>query len=88
MKFLSRISSVNVTKKSLIENFFFFFFFFFDVVLLNLDGMDLWKLFQIFNSLGFTYEDIEGLNYFERCSILHWNAVVLASHFQYRFEFF
>ena len=72
MKFLSRISSVNVTKKSLIENLLFVtFFFFFDVVLLNLDGMDLWKLFQIFNSLGFSYEDIEGLNYFERCSILH-----------------
>ena len=71
MKFLSRISSVNVTKKSLIENLLFVTFFFFDVVLLNLDGMDLWKLFQIFNSLGFSYEDIEGLNYFERCSILH-----------------
>ena len=33
------------------------------------------------NSLGLTEENVEGLNYFERCNILNSNAVLLARHF-------
>ena len=34
------------------------------------------------NSSGPTKENVEGLNYFERCNILNSNAVLLARHFQ------
>ena len=40
------------------------------------------------NSLGFIKENVEGLNYFERCNILNSNAVLLARHFQHRVEIF
>ena len=40
------------------------------------------------NSLGLTKENVEGLNYFERCNILNSNAVLLARHFQHRVEIF
>ena len=40
------------------------------------------------NSSGPTKENVEGLNYFERCNILNSNAVLLARHFQYRVEIF
>ena len=40
------------------------------------------------NSLGPTKENVEGLNYFERCNILNSNAVLLARHFQHRVEIF
>ena len=64
------------------------FSFFFDDVLLILYGINLWKLLQNFDSLSFSYEDIEGLNYFERSNILNRNAVLRDRHFQHRFEFF
>ena len=40
------------------------------------------------NSLVLNLEDIECLNYFERCNILNSNAVVLTRHFQHRIEVF
>ena len=40
------------------------------------------------NSLGITNENVEGLNYFERCNILNSSAVLLARHFQHRVEMF
>ena len=39
-------------------------------------------------SLCCSLEDIESLNYFEKCNILNSNAVVLARHFQHRIELF
>ena len=63
-------------------------FFFFDDVLLILYGINLWKLLQNFDSLSFNYEDIKGLNHFERSNILNRNAVLRDRHFQHRFEFF
>ena len=60
----------------------------FDVVLLIVDEMNLWKLFQMFNSLTFIHEDIEGLINFERYNILNRNSVLVDRHFQHRFKFF
>ena len=38
--------------------------------------------------LGLTKENIEGLDYFERCNILNSDVVLLARHFQHRVEIF
>ena len=43
-------------------------------------------MFSKLNSLGLTKEN--GLNYVERCNILNSNALLLARHFQQRFEIF
>ena len=43
-------------------------------------------MFSKLNSLGLTKEN--GLNYVERCNILNSNALLLARHFQHRFEIF
>ena len=40
------------------------------------------------NTLALTKENVEGLNYFEKCNILNSNAVLLARHFQHRVEIF
>ena len=49
---------------------------------------ELVKIISKLKSLGLSLEDIEHLNYFERCNILNSNAVVLARHFQHRVEIF
>ena len=54
-----------------------FFFFFGRYLLLILDGMNLWKLFQKFNSLSFS------LRILVNCNVLS-----LARNFQHRFKFF
>ena len=49
------------------------------------------ELFQIIGKiqgLNLTDEEIEGLSYNERCSMLNSNPVVVAKHFQYRVETF
>ena len=49
------------------------------------------ELFQIIGrtqGLNLTDEEIEGLSYNERCSMLNSNPVVVAKHFQYRVETF
>ena len=40
------------------------------------------------NSLGLTKENIEGLNYFERCNVLNSSTVLLARNFQHRVDIF
>ena len=42
---------------------------------------ELVEIISKLNSLGLTKENVEGLNYFERCNILNSNAVLLARHF-------
>ena len=49
---------------------------------------ELIEIISKLNSLGLTKEDVEGLNYFERCNVLNSNAVLLARHFQHRVEIF
>ena len=49
---------------------------------------ELVEIISKLNSLGLTKENVEGLNYFERCNILNSNAVLLARHFQHRVEIF
>ena len=40
------------------------------------------------NSLRLSKENIKGLNYSEKCDVLNSNAVLLARHFQHRFDIF
>ena len=40
------------------------------------------------NSFGLTKENIEGLNYFERCNVLNSSTVLLARNFQHRVDIF
>ena len=47
---------------------------------------ELVEIISKLNSLGLTKENVEGLNYFERCNILNSNGVLLARHFQHRAE--
>ena len=49
---------------------------------------ELVEIISKLNGLGLTKENIEGLNYFERCNILNPNAILLARHFQHRIEIF
>ena len=49
------------------------------------------ELFQIIartQGINMTDEQVEALSYFERCSMLNLNPVVVAKHFQYRLETF
>ena len=49
------------------------------------------ELFQIIartQGINMTDEQVEALSYFERCSMLNLNPVVVAKHFQYRVETF
>ena len=54
----------------------------------DLKWNELVEIISKLNSLGLTKENVEGLNYFERCNILNSNAVLLARHFQHRVEIF
>ena len=47
---------------------------------------ELVEIISKLNSLGLAKENVEALNYFERCNILNSNAVFLAQHFQHRVE--
>ena len=47
---------------------------------------ELVEIISKLNSLGLAKENVEALNYFERCNILNSNAVLLARHFQRRVE--
>ena len=49
---------------------------------------ELVEIISKLNSLGLTKENVEGLNYLQRCNILNSNAVLLARHFQHRVEIF
>ena len=54
----------------------------------DLKWNELVEIISKLNSLGLTKENVEGLNYFERCDILNSNGVLLAQHFQHRVEIF
>ena len=54
----------------------------------DLSWNELVGIFSKLNSLGFIKENVEGLNYFERCNILNSNDILLAQHFQHRVEIF
>ena len=44
----------------------------------------IWKV----NRLGLSLEDIENMNYFEKCHLLNKYPIIVARHFQYRVEVF
>ena len=54
----------------------------------DLKWNELVEIISKLNSLGLTKENVEGLNYLQRCNILNSNAVLLARHFQHRVEIF
>ena len=60
----------------------------FDIIMCGFKMPELFQIIAKTRDHNMTDEEVEALSYHERCSMLNFNPVIVAKHFQYRVETF